>query len=511
MAKPERIVSINTKENPSEAFDRIMEGVDLLADAVKQTLGPHGRNFLLEKTGTRITNDGITIAREVQARDEIADLGVRLVREAAIKTNEEAGDGTTTATVLTQAALHEGAKRIARKGQFAKQSVLSIRKQIEEETEIVVKGLQDMATPVETVEDLYNVAMVSVEDEELARLISEAQFDLGPHGRIVVEESTQTKCEIERVNGIQIDNGLGTSVLMNDPERHRLLLHDVPVLMTNYQIQDIQSVQPAINGLVQKGHTKIVLLARAFSSDAIRQIMQNFQNGIEVYPMNAPYVNQREVMYDLQAILGGTYIHDEGNALDDMTSESAGFASVVQGYMHSAVFTGTTEEKTEIRVKERASKLRQEAEGEPSKYNKEAILKRVAQLEGGFSLLKVGSSSDTDRKYKYDKAEDAVNTVRSAFQEGMVPGAGKAFLEVLKQLPDDALLRPVLEAPHKQIIANAGEEIEVPEWVKNSVKTDRVAFENAMKVAANLITAGGAIATEKVRAVDQLVARLSDE
>lgn len=502
MSKPEKVISINTEESKSEAFDRIMRGVNLLADSVKQTLGPYGKNFLIEKSGGRITNDGITIAREIQAKDEIEDLGLRTVREAAIKTNEDAGDGTTTATTLTQAILKECSQFMARGTQFARRSVVSLKSQIEKEYKEAVEELKAMAKPIETKEELIQVARVSVEDEELAELIGSAQWDLGKDGIIIPEENPEPVCSVERIHGIRIDNGLGTSMVMNDVEKQRLVVENVPVLLTNYTLQTLGPLGRVIQALVDKGQTEIVLLARAFSSEAIQQVMENHNRGIKLYPMQAPYVNQREVFKDLESVLGGRYIHDESTTLDSVTVNDFGLAKKVIGYRYSAIFTG---EGKEEKVQERIETLKKEMEGEPSKFQKRALSERIAQMENGFALLKIGSLSDTDRKYKFDKAEDAVNTVRSAMQEGTVPGAGLAMKAVSEKMPEDSLLKKPLMAPYEQIMENAGGEFEIEPWVRNSLKVERVALENAAKIAATLVTAGGAIATEKIKPIDQLL------
>lgn len=508
MSRPEKIVSINTKENKAEAFDRIMRGVNLLCDAVRQTLGPFGRNFIIEKSGGRITNDGITIAREIQARDEIEDLAIRVVRESAIKTNDDAGDGTTTATTLTQAILSECAKYMARGGQFARRSVIALKKQIEKECAEVVEKMREVATPIKTKEQLIEVARVSVEDEELAKLIGTAQWDLGTNGVIVPEENTEPQTTVEKVRGIRIDNGVGTAVVFNDAEKQRLYVKNVPVFLTNHTLQEIPSeLESCINSFIQAGQKEIILVAKAYTSEVIRVLVDNANKpgGVKIYPMQAPYVNQREIMKDLEATLGGRYLDDEGAELSSVTPEDFGLASLVIGYRYSAHFVGQQTPATDTRVQMRLEKLKQELRGEPSKFQKKALETRIAQLENGFALLKVGSTSDADRKYKLDKVEDAVNTVRSAFQEGTVPGAGLVFKTISEGMPDDAILKTPLLAPYRQIMENAGETFEVEPWVRNSLKVDRVALENACQVAATLITVGGAVAQEKVKPIDQLL------
>lgn len=502
MSKPEKIISLNSIENPTEAFDRVMKGVDLLADPVRITLGPWGHNVMIEKSGGRITNDGITVARQVQARDEIEDLAVRVVREGAIKTNDEAGDGTTTATVLTQAILKEAKSRMRKKGIVGGESVMSMRSKILKESAEAIEKLNAMATPITTVEQLIEVAKVSMENESIAKIIAETQWELGKDGVIIPEETADTEWSIERVKGVRIDNGLGTSMVMNDLERQRLVLNDVPVLLTNYVVDSIAPFLESLNAIIATGKKHIVIMARGYSNQAIRDFQENQKNGIYLYPLQAPYVNQREVMKDLEAVLGGRYIHDESASLEDITSEDFGHATKIQAYRYTAILTGNKD------VTERIEALKKEKEGEKSLFAKKALDARISQLQDGFALLKIGSTSDIDRKYLYDKAEDAVNTVRSALQEGTVHGAGLAFKQISDQMDEGSILKKPLLAPWKQIMANGGfteTDFVVEDWVRNSVKVDRVALQNASKISASLVTVGAVIAQEKVKPLEQLL------
>jgi len=502
MSKPEKIISLNNIDNPTEAFDRVMRGVDMLANPVKLTIGPWGNNVMIEKSGGRITNDGITVARQVQSKDEIEDLAIRVVREGAIRTNDEAGDGTTTATVLTQAILKEAKSRMKKKGIVGGESVMSMRNKIQKESEEVIEKLKAMATPVETLEQLIDVAKVSMENEAIAKIIAETQWELGKDGVIIPEETADTDWSIERVKGVRIDNGLGTSMVMNDLERQRLVLDNVPILLTNYVINDIDKLLAPLNELVGRGKTHIVIMARGYSSDAIRVFQENAKKGLNLYPLQAPYVNQREVMKDLEAVCGGRYIHDEDSSLEDVTADDFGTATKIQAYRYTAIITGDKD------VTERLEALNKEREGEKSLFQKKAIETRISQLKDGFALLKIGSTSEIDRKYLYDKAEDAVNTVRSALQEGTVHGAGLAFKQISDEMEEGSILKKPLLAPWKQIMLNGGfteADFKVEDWVRNSLKVDRVALQNASKIASSLVTVGAVIAQEKIKPLDQLL------
>ena len=491
-----KIVSCNSIINPTEATDKIMRGIDFLANCTKQTLGPWGRNFLIEK-GLKITNDGISIAKEIQLKDEIEDLGLRVARNAAVKTNDEVGDGTTTSLVLVQAILKEIVKLLPGKQLAGRKSVIEIRKQIAKERKEVVEKLKEFATPIKTKEELIDVARVAVEDRELAELIGSTQWELGPEGTLIVEPTNDLNDSVEKINGIRFDNGFGTSLMMNNKEKQRLEVKNVQVIMTNYTFHDLNPVKSLLDQMVKNNMKNIVIVARAFTDEAIQICMKNHEVGVKIYPINAPYVNQGEVMRDLQAVLGGTYFNQEERTLEEMQVSDLGFAEEVWSYRFSAIFTGVKDERADERIKNRVIDLRKSLKGEESVFMKKEIETRISQLTNGFSLIKIGALSDEERKYKLDKAEDGVNTVKSALEEGTVKGAGLAFKEISDGMTDDYILKRPLLSINQQIFSNAGEIFEIEPWVKDSVKVVRVAFENACEIAANLATACGAVAAER--------------
>ena len=495
MSHINKIVVINTLDNPTEAQDKISAGIDLIADATKITLGPYGRNVLLEK-GLKATNDGITIAKEVQSKDEIEDISLRLVREAAVKTNDEAGDGTTTALTLAQAVYKECVRLLPGKALAGQKTVMQIRKEINEGIVFVVDELKKMAKPIESEHELIEVARVSSEDETLAKLIGTAQYDLGPEGTLLVEPTNDKEDSVEKVLGIRFDNGFPTSLVMNNLEKQRLEVEDVRVLMMNYTIENLKQIAKVLEALVNGGDKHIVIIARGFTDVAIKDCMENHKAGVMLYPINAPYLNQREVMMDLEAVIGGKYFDQEETALDSMTADDAGTATKVMAQRFSAIFTGADDKETKERVAARVKTLRDSHEGEESVFMEKNIEGRISQLTNGFALVKVGSISEADRKYKLDKAEDAVNTVKSALQEGTVPGAGMAYKSISDKMDKGHILKNPLLAPYNQIMKNAGETFPVEDWVRNSVKVERISFQNAAQVAVNLATSGGAIAKE---------------
>jgi len=506
-----KIVDYNNIQNPNEATDRINKGVNVLVDCVKQTLGPWGRNFLLEK-GLKITNDGISIAREIQLENETEDLALRITREAAVKTNDEAGDGTTSALTLTQAILKEVLKLLPNKDRLVgKKSVIQIRKQINEECEQVIKKLNEMATPVKTKEELIDVAKVSSEDENLAKLIGEAQWELGPEGVVIAEATNERKDFAERINGIRFDNGFGTSLVVNNQEKQRLEADNVHVLLTNYTFQNLDALRPIFDNMKRQGWNEIVLIGRAFTNEAILECMKNLQAGFKLYPMNAPYVNQVEIMEDLAAVIGGTFYNQEQRGLNEYQISDVGLAKSVRSSRYSADFTGFEDKENETIIKDRINarveKLKKELKGEESVFAKKQLEQRIAQLTNGFTIINVGALSEQDRKYRLDKAEDAVNSTRSALQEGTVKGGGLVFKEISEKLPEDAILKRPLLSVYEQIMVNAGETIEIEDWVRDSVKVCRVALQNACQIAADLATAGGAVSNKFPSDLDNLLRR----
>lgn len=491
MTKP-KVILIGT-----DARNKLIEGVDFLAKAVKSTMGPFGQNFLLEKKN-RVTNDGVTVARAMEHPEEIPNRGLIAAREAAVKTVDEVGDGTSTAIALTHAILKEAIRYLGdeKKQLIAKKTPIEVVRQIEEERVLVTEKLVAMAKPIKTREALIKSALVSVEDEELAELIGGAQFDLGPEGILIAEETAEKTSSVERVHGLRIDNGFGTSVLINNEEKQQLEVDDTRVILTNYTLQDLKPLQNIIDQLVKTGTRTITIVARAFTSECIQVCLKNINGGaVKIYPINAPYTDQNEVMKDLAAVLGGKYIFDEEMSLDDVQLSDVGFAERLVARRYDAVITGKNSPVTQVRVDTRIDELTKKISGEVSEFEKKNIESRIAQLKNGFALIKVGATSETERGYKKDKADDAVNAVKAAYQEGVVPGAGLAFKKIAEELPDTAILKRPLMSIYEHITYTAPKDFEIPDWVKDPVKVLRVALEKACSVASVLATAAGAETT----------------
>lgn len=480
-----------------KARTELVRGADFLAEAIKSTLGPFGQNFFLEK-GNKITNDGKTIASEMEHREEIPQRGLSALREAAMKTDAEVGDGTTTATVLAQAILKASIKELSDGKTFVgKTTSAELIKKIEKERKHVTSALIGMATMITTEIELVEAARVSVEDEDLAKLIGEAQWKLGPEGVIIAEETIDPVSSIEMVSGIQIDNGYGTSLVMNNIEKQTLEVNNVRVLLTNHTFQNLKPIEALGKQLARMGIRDLVIVARAFSNEAIKECLENHKAGFCIWPVNAPYTDQTEIMKDLAAVLGGRYVNVEAGSITDAIISDLGFASRIVSTRSSCIFTGMEDEMTKPRIEARVEELNKKLSGTVSDFEKRHVNQRLAQLTKGFAVLKIGANSAAERGYKKDKADDACNAARVCLQEGVVPGAGQAFLKISEDMKDDSILKFPLRSIYDQIMSTAPEGFEIESWVKDPVKVLRVALEKACSVAGTLATACGAIATEK--------------
>lgn len=491
MAVPEKVVIIGSK-----AREKIFAGAFLVTSGVKATLGPYGANALLEK-GMKPTNDGVTVAREIQAHDEIEQLGVRKIQEIASATNDEVGDGTTTAVTLADGILREADRFLPSEKKLGAKTPSQIVQQIDKERKYVTAELEKMAERIITEQQLIDAATVSVEDKELGELIGKTQWELGPEGVILAEEVNEHHCSIERVNGILIDNGFGSSAVINNPAKQALELKDVKIIYTNHTISSLAPIHAVLQSLVGSGSDEIVILSRGFTDAAITECLENAKNGVGIYPLNAPYTDQAQIMKDLSAILGGEFIDKDTTRLEDIQLSQVGHAAHVEAKRSSTIIAGKEDDHSRTRIDNRVEELKKKHSGEGSEFEKKHLNTRIAQLKNGFAILKIGAVSLPERQYKKDKADDAVNSVRSAFQEGVVPGAGQAFKAIAEGMEDDSILKKALMAPYDQIRRSAPPEWEVEDWVKDPVKVLRVALEKACSVSGMLSTVAIAIATEK--------------
>lgn len=486
-----------------DALKRIIKGANFAANTIKLTHGPYGRNFASGIRGGSIhsSNDGVSLARELVGvvDDEIEDIGVRAVCEGCIKTNDIAGDGTTTAAVLTQAVLSELDRKLGLSdGDIVgrRQPPAELIAQVNRECKEVVEMLKASARTIESKEDLVAIARVSGEYPDLADIIGGARWEVGRHGAVFSEEATSSEDSVEFIHGIRLDNGYTTSRIINNQARQSLDLEDVHVILTNkFFTGSLKQVRHILEKIAEQGAGNVLVMGRGFDDDAIGWCVKQIQeSALKVFPVNAPYVDQNEVMEDLAAVLGGRYMNSGERNLETMILDDVGHASKVIFKRFEAIIAGYPEGKNvavDERIGKRALQLEEKLQGELSPFERRLVESRLSQLRGGTALIKVGAETDQERKHKKDKVDDAVNAVQAAFEEGTVMGAGIALNDIANTLPDTFLIREALRAPYKQIRALAPADFTVEAWVRDPLKVVRVALEKACSIA-------GALATSEV-------------
>ncbi len=483
-----------------EARNKAIAGLNYVATAIKSTIGPHGLNFLIEK-GNSITNDGylISVALCPTIKDEFERRGALTAQEASSKTNDMVGDATSTAWALTDAIVKEAVKYLpSDKVIKAKKTSAEIVKMIQESKERVDRELEKMTKPIKDKKSLIKSALVSVEDEAIAELLGSAQWELGPEGIILAEEVNEPISSIEKVKGIRLDNGFGTSHVITNPERQSLELHEVSVMLTNYvfDTKEIQLLRPVFEKLAGEKKNVLVLVARAFTSEAIKFCMESMKTGFAIFPVNAPYTDQTEIMHDLETVLGGHHIDVEERRLEDTDTKDIGFAKRFVARRFDAVVTGVEDEQSETSVAIRVKELKKKLEGSQSEFEKKAIETRIAQLTNGFALLKVGSTSLINRKRLKDKCDDAVNAVRLALKGGTVKGGGLAFKEISDKMEDGDILKRPLTCVYDQIMSTAPEGWTIPEWVRDPYIVLKTALDNACETAGVFSSINGLITSK---------------
>lgn len=505
-----------------EARARVLRGAKFAADAVKLTIGPYGRNFASGIKGgpVAISNDGVSLLREIEGADEIEDLGVRAVREAATKTNDIAGDGTTASAVLTNAileALKMGDSDIV----STKQSPVEMIERVQKEKNEIVGILKASAKKVESKEELIKVAQVSGEYPELAELIGAAQWEVGPNGTVLAEEANSNKDSVEFIHGVRLDNGYSTSRIINNQEKQSLELEDVYVILTNKVFHgNFKGLEHIFDSLVKRGAHNVVIMGRAFDDAAIGVCVKNIQEGaLKLYPLNCPYVDQNEVMEDLAAVLGARYINIEERNVETMLAGDVGHASKIMAKRFEGIIAGFPtghDVVVDERVKTRIEQLEEKLKGNVSPFERRNIEARMSQLVAGTAVIRVGADTDQKRKHKKDKVDDAVNAVKAALQEGTVAGGGLALWHIGRELPDTYLLKKALSAPHVQIMSLAPSGFKVEEWVRDPVKVIHTALTHACDIASSLATTEVAINFEREKPqyamkVDNQIAEYPEE
>jgi chaperonin GroEL len=491
-----------------EAKKKAINGANYLADCVKSSLGPFGKVALLEK-GNKFTNDGKTISSAVAPTlvDEYERRGALKFHEACDKANNEVEDGSTTTTTLAQSIMNEVDKLVGQSERLivGNKTPADIKIQLEKESAEVIERLKEDIKQIESEEELINSAIVSTGDKMLGELIGKAQWKLGKDGVLIAEASLDKKCSVEFVDGIRIDNGYGTSIAINNDVKQALEVKDVPVIMTNYVFTEKEGIAPIkqiLDGLGRNGTRDVIIIARAFSSNAILDCQTNSRNGFRMYPINAPYTDQNEIMKDMAAVLGGRYINSEDTAITDMQLSDVGFAKRVIAKRFNAVFTGMSDNLAKERIEKRLKELKDKLSGEISDFERKNLNARISQLSVGYGIIKVGDVSETEAKRLLDKAEDAVGAVRAAFQEGTVKGGGLAFKEISDKLPDSYLLKKPIKSIYEEIMATAPNGFVIEDWVRDPFKILRVALTVACSVAYQFANVGVMVVEENKPKID---------
>lgn len=445
----------------------LQKGVNRLADTVKVTLGPKGRNVVLDKGfgAPTITNDGVTIAKEIELEDKFEDMGAQLIKEVASKTNDVAGDGTTTATILAQAMINEGLRNVA-----AGANPMEIRHGIEKATEKVVAQIKANSKEIAGKEEIDQVATVSAGDPEIGQLISEVMDLIGKDGVVTVEESNTLGLEKEVVEGMQFDNGFISQYMITDTASMKAVLENPYILLTDKKISSISEILPLLEQIAQSGKKDIVIIAEDVEGEALTTLVLNKLRGtINVLAVKAPGFGDRrkEMLQDIAVLTGGQVISsDLGLKLEDTKIEMLGSARKVESDKDNTVIVEGKGIKEEI--KKRIEQIKKQIEKATSDFDKEKLNERLAKMSGGVGVIKVGAATETELKEKKYKVEDAVEATKAAIEEGIVPGGGVALVDTIPELKgldligDEVIgveiVKKALEAPMRQIAENAGVE-----------------------------------------------------
>jgi len=449
-----------------DARKHLKIGMDALADVVKITLGPKGRNVVLDKRfgPPTITNDGVTIAKEIELQEPFENIGAQLIKEVATKTNDVAGDGTTTATVLAQAMLHNGMKNVA-----AGANPMALKRGIEKATAVILETLKKMSTPVTTKEQVSQVASISAADEKIGDLIAEVMEKVGKDGVVTVEEGKGIEFETEYVEGMQIDRGYISPYFVTSPERMEAEIEDPYLLITDKKISAVADMLPALEKVLQVTKN-LIIVAEDVDGEALATLVVNKLRGtINCLAIKAPgFGDRRKAMLEDMAILtGGQLITEEmGRKLDSVTVDDLGRARrVVSTKEETTIIEGKgSDEAIEARIKQ----IKTLIDDSTSEFDKEKLQERLAKLAGGVAVIKVGAATEVELKEKKHRVEDALSATRAAVEEGIVPGGGVAFinsisaLDKLKLEGDEAtgvaIVRHALDEPLRMIAQNAGKE-----------------------------------------------------
>ncbi len=515
-----------------DARKALLEGVNKLADTVKVTLGPKGRNVVLDKNygAPLITNDGVTIAKEIELDDSFENMGARLVKEVSTKTNDVAGDGTTTATVLAQAMVKEGVKNVAAGG-----DPMAIKRGIDKAVEEAVKGIKEISSPVNGKEDIARVASISANNKEIGNLIADAMEKVSKDGVITIEESKTSDTYVDVVEGMQFDKGYISPYMVTDTDKMEAIIDNPYILLTDKKISNIQEILPLLESLMQQSG-KLVIVCEDIEQEALSTIILNKLRGVlNVVAVKAPGYGDRrkEMLEDMAILTGGEVISsDLGMELKDVQIEQLGRAKQVKVQKENTIIVDGSGDKAKI--EERVKQLKNLIEETKSEFDKEKLQERLAKIAGGVAVIQVGAATEIEMKDKKLRIEDALSATKAAVEEGIVAGGGTAYVNVVPKveklastLEEDEKLGAkivlnALEEPIKQIARNAGlEPAVILEKVKNSedgigfdastekyvdmkkegivdpTKVTRSAIQNASSVASMILTTESLVTEKK--------------
>lgn len=522
-----------------EARKALKRGIDAVGDAVKITIGPRGRNVVLDKGygAPTITNDGVSIAKEITLEDRFENMGAEIIKEVAIKTNEKAGDGTTTSVVLAQAMIDEGMK-------YATMGIntMGIRLGIERAKEEVVKNIKSLSKQIKSDEEIRQVATISAESQSIGDIIADTIKKVGKDGVVTVEESQSIGVESEVVEGLEFDKGYVSAYMVTNAERMEAVHDDTPIFITDRKISAIKDILPLLEKLAQTGKKELVIIADDVDGEAITTFVVNkLRGGFNVLAVKAPGYGdkKKELLQDIAATVGATVVSEDfGITLDKADLSHLGRARKVIATKDKTTIVGGKGKKSDI--DSRITALKKQRENTDSKYDIEKLDERIAKLAGGVAVIRVGAATETEMKYLKLKIEDAVNATKAAIEEGIVPGGGVALIKVAQKLSEwiekekeknkdfkneffvgVSIVLKALEAPLKQIVLNAGKDdaaviiseikkshtlsgydalkdIMIPDMIKAGIvdpaKVTRLGVEHAASAAAILLTTEAAIA-----------------
>ena len=516
----------------SEARAALERGVNQLADTVKVTLGPKGRNVVLDKSfgAPLITNDGVTIAKEIELEDGFENMGAQLIREVAAKTNDVAGDGTTTATVLAQSMVHEGMKNLE-----AGANPIILRKGMKKATDKAVEAIREMSSKVNGKEQIARVAAVSSGDDKVGQMVADAMEKVSNDGVITIEESKTMQTELDLVEGMQFDRGYISAYMATDMEKMEAVLDDPYILITDKKISNIQEILPVLEQIVQSG-ARLLIIAEDIEGEALTTLIVNKLRGtFNVVAVKAPGYGDRrkEMLQDIAILTGGQVISEElGFDLKETTMDQLGRAKSVKVQKENTVIVDGCGDKNAIA--DRVGQIKKAIEETTSDFDREKLQERLAKLAGGVAVIRVGAATETEMKEAKLRMEDALNATRAAVEEGIIGGGGSAYIHVSKKVKEFAetlegdektgakIILKALEAPLAQIAKNAGlegavivnkvRESEVgtgfdaynetyvdmvEKGILDPAKVTRSALQNATSVASTLLTTESVVSTIK--------------